>query len=83
MASLSRYLILKKFALSNMAIKIINPKPAKSVLKTRLCKNCGVKLEYAPNDVKEHYGTDYGGGPDGQKWIDCPNCSKRVILESW
>jgi len=64
-------------------VKIISKKPAKAVVKRVLCEHCGATLEYVPNDVKERHGTDYGGGPDGCKWIDCPNCNKSVILESW
>jgi len=47
------------------------------------CGNCFHKLLYAPVDVKEYHGTDYGGGPDGKKWIDCPNCGRQAIIDSW
>lgn len=66
-----------------MAIKIIDERPAKSVVKRRICKNCGVKLEYTPNDIKEYHGTDIGGGPDGRTWIDCPKCENEIVLTSW
>ena len=64
-------------------MKVISAKPRKSAVKRVVCEHCGAKLEYVPNDVKEYHGTDYGGGPDGQKWVDCGNCGKKVILESW
>lgn len=64
-------------------VRIINDKPDKSVLKQKVCRNCGVKVEYVPADVKKREGTDYSGGPDGCEWIDCPKCQKRIILESW
>lgn len=64
-------------------IKLIKTKPHKSVIKTIICKQCGATLQYTPNDVKEYHGTDYGGGPDGMKWIDCPQCKNRAIIESW
>lgn len=66
-----------------MAIKIIDETPDPSVLKRVVCNSCGVKLEYTPNDVQYRHGTDYGGGPDGAKWIDCPKCGKNVILDRW
>jgi hypothetical protein len=66
-----------------MAVKVISAKPAKSVVKRITCKNCGARLEYAPNDVKECHGHDLGGGPDGQEWVSCPNCKKRAIIRSW
>ena len=64
-----------------MAVKVLEV-PAVPPKRCK-CKNCGAKLAYADTDVKEYSGTDYGGGPDGQTWIDCPNCSERVILTSW
>jgi hypothetical protein len=66
-----------------MAVKVISVKPAKSVVKKVVCRNCGAKLEYVPKDVKEYHGTDYGGGPDGREWIVCPNCREDVTLRSW
>lgn len=58
-------------------------KPHESVIKEIICKNCGVTLEYVPIDVKEEHGRDYSGGSDGCKYINCPNCMKRVIIKSW
>lgn len=66
-----------------MAIRIIRKGPDASVKKTIVCHNCGATLEYVPNDVKERHGTDYTGGPDGEQYIDCPNCEKRAIIRSW
>ena len=62
-----------------MAIKIIDEKPHKSVLKKRVCDYCGVTLEYTPNDVKTATSYDYGGGSDDYEFIKCPKCKK--ILE--
>lgn len=64
-------------------MKVISTKPHKSALKRKVCEHCGATLEYVPNDVKERNGRDYSGGPDGEKWVDCGNCGKKVILESW
>lgn len=66
-----------------MTVKIIKLKPDKSVAKKVVCRSCGATLTYVPNDVKSYHGTDYGGGPDGREWIDCPNCHKEVTLRSW
>jgi len=64
-------------------VKVISTTPAKSAIKKKVCPHCGAKLEYVQNDVKEYRGKDYSGGPDGQTWIDCGNCSKQIILTSW
>lgn len=66
-----------------MAIRVISTVPDKSVVKQVVCRNCGATLEYVPQDVKTHNGIDMGGGPEGHDWIDCPNCTKQVILKVW
>ena len=33
------------------------------------CDECRATIEYLPEEVEEHHGTDYGGGPDGYKRI--------------
>ncbi len=66
-----------------MAVKIISTVPDKSVVKQVICQNCGATLEFVPLDVMVYRGRDIGGGPSGTEWIDCPNCTKQVILNSW
>ena len=66
-----------------MAVKVVKKKPDPSVIKRTVCGNCGATLEYVPKDVKERNGTDYSGGSDGEKYIVCPECNEKVILESW
>lgn len=66
-----------------MTVRVIDPTPHKSVVKEIVCKNCGVTLEYTPNDVKKRNGKDWSGGPDGEEWVDCPNCNKKAIIRSW
>jgi hypothetical protein len=66
-----------------MTVKIIKLKPHREVAKQIVCRECGATLEYVPNDVKSYHGTDYGGGPDGCTWVNCPNCKKRAIIASW
>lgn len=62
-------------------VKVIKKAPI--VTKKAVCEHCGVTLEYVQNDVHEIQGTDISGGSDGCKYIVCPNCAKKVILESW
>lgn len=64
-----------------MAVKVISTTPKRPLRVD--CHECGAELEYMPIDVHEYHGRDYSGGPDGKKWINCPNCNKEVILESW
>ena len=65
-------------------MKIISTKPDKSVVKRKVCNNCGITLEYVPADVVTLWsGKDYGGGPDGAMGFKCPNCGKNVITERW
>ena len=66
-----------------MAVRVISKGPNPQVEKKITCPNCGATLAYVPNDVKERNGTDYGGGPDGVTWIDCPECSKQVTISRW
>ena len=67
-----------------MAVKVVKRKPSKKVKKRAVCDGSGVTLEYVPNDVRTLWsGTDYGGGPDGAKGFDCPDCGERVIVERW
>lgn len=64
-------------------VTVIKKEPDSSVLKEVICQNCGATLSYTPNEVKSRHGTDYGGGPDGAEWVDCPNCTKPAVIRSW
>lgn len=66
-----------------MSVKVIDKEPDPKVVKRVSCGNCGARLEYVPNDVKRRDGTDYGGGPDGAEWVDCPKCEKPAIIRTW
>lgn len=61
-------------------IRIIDEKPDASVIKNAICRNCGVKLEFVPADVKEKYYRDIDGSGDTERWIDCPRCSNRISV---
>lgn len=66
-----------------MTVKVIETKPDASVVKRKVCRECGATLEYVPRDVKTRSWTDYGGGASGEEYITCPNCHKTVTLRSW
>lgn len=59
-------------------VKVIDKEPHKSVVKEKVCRNCGVTLSYVPMEVKTKKHYDYGGGCDSYDYIDCPNCEKKV-----
>lgn len=61
-------------------IEIVDEKPDPEVVREVVCQNCGVKLRYVPNDVKERNYLDYSGTPDITQWIDCPKCQKAVTV---
>jgi hypothetical protein len=66
-----------------MTVKIIKSEPDFNVVQNIVCRSCGVTLEYVPIDVKRRDEKDWSGGPDGAEWIDCPNCTKQVIIKRW
>lgn len=61
-------------------VKIIDDNPHKSVVKQVICRNCGCTLEYVPNDIKIFTSTDYVGGTDVVKYIECPSCKAEVVV---
>lgn len=61
-------------------VRVIDPTPDKSVVKVTICQECGVKLEYVPNDIKSYDSRDYTGDVDTYYYIACPNCGKRVYV---
>ena len=54
-----------------------------SAVKRVTCRHCASILEYTSKEVRSRHGTDYGGGPDGAEWVDCPNCGGQAIIRSW
>jgi transcription elongation factor Elf1 len=61
-----------------MTVTVIDAGPHQSVVKEVICKNCGATLQYTPNDVKRETVTDYGGGSDIIRTIQCPPCGQPV-----
>ena len=64
-------------------VTVVSTKPHHSVVKQTICRECGATLEYVPNDVQTHTYKDYGGGSSVDKYIICPNCGKKHIVESY
>jgi DNA-directed RNA polymerase subunit RPC12/RpoP len=58
-------------------------KEAPIVEKKVVCPHCGCTIGYVENDIQESHGTDISGGPDGEEYIRCPGCSKKITLRSW
>jgi DNA-directed RNA polymerase subunit RPC12/RpoP len=64
-----------------MTIRILSIKPPREVIKKAVCKNCGARLVYTPNDVEHVPGCSGGYGEyDSYDRIICPNCQKGVIV---
>ena len=61
-------------------IRIIDEKPDASVIKNAICKNCGVKLEFVPLDVKSKSYRDIDGSSDTHRWINCPKCNYEITV---
>jgi predicted RNA-binding Zn-ribbon protein involved in translation (DUF1610 family) len=66
-----------------MSVVVVKKEPHSSVVKEIVCGKCGATLQYTPNDVRRRDGHDYSGGPDGEEWVNCPNCGKKAIIRSW
>ena len=49
------------------------------------CGDCRATIEYLPEEVEEHHGTDYGGGPDGYRRVKCPRekCKGHGYISRW
>ncbi len=63
-----------------MTIRIIEEKPDPSVVKQRVCYNCGVKMEYLPADVEQRKATDYTGDSEIVRFINCPGCKVELRI---
>lgn len=61
-------------------IKIINDQPAANVVKQCICSDCGVTLEYTPNDTMVEVHTDYTGDTDRYRFLICPKCTNKFSV---
>ena len=61
--------------------KIVEPPIGKRVK----CDDCRATIEYMPEEVQEHNGTDYSGGPDGYRRVKCPRekCPGFGYIRRW
>ena len=64
-------------------MRIIDNTPHKSVVKECVCYNCGVTLEYVPNDVSKRTETDYTGSKDIISYVVCPACNHQVTVRGY
>ena len=60
-----------------MAIEVISRKHS-TATKIVVCSNCGSELRYTNADTREETRTDYTGGKDIYRYIDCPDCHKSI-----
>lgn len=63
-----------------MAVTIIDERPSPKVAKQTTCGNCGVTLEYTPNDVRKDWRTDYTGCKDCYRVVNCPKCRSAITV---
>lgn len=61
-------------------IRIIDDKPHPTVVRQVVCKNCGVTIEYTPNEIKSKNVSDYGGGSDTYHFLKCPKCDHTIYV---
>lgn len=49
------------------------------------CGSCHATMEYLPEEVERHSGTDISGGPDGYERVKCPRpgCPGHGYIRSW
>lgn len=61
--------------------RILEPPKEKRVK----CDECRATIGYLPEEVEEHHGSDYSGGPDGYRRVKCPRpgCPGYGYIERW
>lgn len=54
-------------------------------LKRVTCQECEAVMEYLPEEVERHDGTDYAGGSSGYERVRCPRagCTGYGYVRSW
>ena len=61
-----------------MTVKVVGQEPG--VERETVCRGCGAKLRYVPNDVQEVWEANGEGGQERRRYLDCPSCQKQVTL---
>ena len=64
-------------------MRVISKDPHHSVVKEKICTNCGVTLEYVPADIEERIEKDYTGGTDRIHFITCLNCKFKINVNKY
>lgn len=61
--------------------RIVEPPKGKRVT----CHDCAAVIEYMPEEVEKHNGTDYSGGSDGYERVKCPRpgCPGYGYIRTW
>lgn len=62
-------------------MKIINHQPDPTVIKTEICKRCGITFQFLPVEVKTevlYSMCEYAGSYD---YISCPSCNNRITIK--
>jgi hypothetical protein len=66
-----------------MAIKVIKTEPAQSVIIRKVCRNCGVTLEFVPADVQHRTWKEIDMSSGGCKYVVCPHCKDEVTWDQY
>lgn len=66
-----------------MARIVAPPKP--KMAKRVRCRACDSRIEYMPEEVERHDGTDISGGPHGYERVKCPRpgCEGHGYIRTW
>ena len=64
-------------------VTVVSTVPHPSVVKEVVCRNCGATLNYVPMDIKEEVHTDYGGGRETYRYIQCPPCGHKQTVKGY
>lgn len=62
-----------------MAVEVIGE--SDKAKKETTCSNCAAILRYTLADTKTETRTDYGGGSDTYRVLECPKCHKKIDVE--
>jgi len=54
-----------------------------SAVKRVTCRSCASILEYKLSEIKSYQAGDYSGDTWMEYYIDCPDCSKKVIVKGY
>ena len=66
-----------------MTVKVIKNEPDRTVVKETICRNCGVTLQYVPNDINKREERDYTGSGETVYYIECPACAAQATVQSY